>query len=84
MKKQSVLNASDVKPNFTSVKDVWKQMLSIYYSDENILKEDLENEENQLLKEKQSKKIKQIKTSFDPDPDYDPKPKPTSFGTSFF
>lgn len=40
MKKQSVLNASDVKPNFTSVKDVWKQMLSIYYSDEDTLKEE--------------------------------------------
>jgi 2-polyprenyl-3-methyl-5-hydroxy-6-metoxy-1,4-benzoquinol methylase len=40
MKKESVINASDVKPNFSSVKDAWKGMLSIYYDDNQMLKED--------------------------------------------
>ena len=50
-----------------------------------IAKEDLENEDEEqlLLKEKQSKKIKQMKTLYQPVPDDDSKPKPTSFGTSF-
>ena len=40
MKKQSVINASDVKPNFSTVKEVWQEMLSEYYEDNNMLKEE--------------------------------------------
>ena len=40
MKKQSVIKASDVKPNFSEVKEVWKEMLSVYYHDQNTIKEE--------------------------------------------
>lgn len=40
MRKQSVINASDVKPKFNQVKEVWNKMLSAYYKDEGILDED--------------------------------------------
>ena len=40
MKKQSVINASDVKPNFSEVKEVWQEMLSAYYQDNKTLKEE--------------------------------------------
>ncbi len=40
MKKQSVINASDVKPNFSKVKEVWQEMLSEYYEHNNMLKEE--------------------------------------------
>ena len=39
MKKQAVINASDVKPNFSKVKEAWNEMLSDYYTSENILNE---------------------------------------------
>jgi len=34
---ERIIDASEVKPNFTDVKDVWKEMLSQYYEDENTL-----------------------------------------------
>ena len=39
MNKQSVISASDVKPNFSKVKEVWQEMLSQYYDDQNKLRE---------------------------------------------
>ena len=40
MKKQSVINASDVKPNFSEVKKIWQHMLSTYYQDDKTLKKE--------------------------------------------
>ena len=40
MNKQSVIYASDVKSNFSSVKKVWQEMLSVYYQDQNTIKEE--------------------------------------------
>lgn len=46
MDKQSVINASDIKPNFSSVKEVWKEMLSVYFQDQNTLKKEYTVEVN--------------------------------------
>jgi 2-polyprenyl-3-methyl-5-hydroxy-6-metoxy-1,4-benzoquinol methylase len=40
MEKQSVINASDVKPNFSKVKEVWQEMLSKYYDDRKTLRKE--------------------------------------------